>query len=870
MVVLTDEQRAIVKHYQGAAIVYAVAGAGKSTTMAHRVQYLVQEYHVNPTRILVCSFSRETVNDIKQKIDSLNVQNTSCYTFNALGRKIVQQAIKLAYIAPVDESQIEHRSNQLAMRALVELGKQLGQNFNQLDINQEDLKTFISISKGNLAYADLLAAKLPVHCLQWASQASNANAYYLKAYQIYEQIRQQQNLFTFDDQLVLAWEVLERFDDIRTWAKSCFDFVLVDEFQDVNKVQAQIADILTEDHRNYMAIGDDDQCIYEWRGADVRYILDFKKRYHAIEFIISDNFRCPAEVTLLAGQVIAKNTERHVKDLVSQRGFGGNVQLKGFNHEGGVAHYVVEEYKKYLAQNIPASDCMILVRSYSQTSMIEAKLIEEDLPYHIIGSPRFYERPEVKVLFTYLGFARQEADYHKQQNSQLSEQYIRRFAEILRQPNRYLSQQWINDFLVQGQQQQGSLVDFLANNLHLASNEASQKRLEKLVYILRELSKQLEHDAGSVVLWLVNELDYLESLKKNAAIPELGEERCQNIQALINYAQKKGNVLAFLAHLRRLHLENEQLDNTKPRLQMMSIHRAKGLEWPIVFVPCCAEEQLPSTYNDNIEEERRLLYVAMTRSKQNLHLVYAPNKKMSSFLKTVQAEQVLKTATELKELLNNSTNTVQPQQMIHLALAIKQYPLMRYLRCWWSGTTNFKQHLWQQAELALAQQQSAQLQIGQLKTQITEQNSLQQQQKDLKSMERRLLLFKARHVTVLLNQTAADNIQQQRFYFELNDSSGVIAVLNQTGQKIGIVDKQASRFPLEEVLDWSWLMATVTVGFRFSYLKRTMNVTLQLSDKLSTLKKQKEPQVPLHLQYLASESFKEDMQQLMGVLNPIV
>ena len=175
MVVLTDEQRAIVEHYQGAAIVYAVAGAGKSTTMAHRVQHLVEQYHINPTRILVCSFSRETVNDIKQKIESLGVQNTSCYTFNALGRRIVQHAIKLGYFPNFDESQIEFRSSQLSMRALVELGKQLGQNFNQLDVNQEDLQTFISICKGNLAYADLLEAKLPIHCQQWATQATNSN-----------------------------------------------------------------------------------------------------------------------------------------------------------------------------------------------------------------------------------------------------------------------------------------------------------------------------------------------------------------------------------------------------------------------------------------------------------------------------------------------------------------------------------------------------------------------------------------------------------------------------------------------------------------------------------------------------------------------
>jgi DNA helicase-2/ATP-dependent DNA helicase PcrA len=410
---LTEEQRDIVTHYQGAAIVYAVAGAGKSTTMAYRVQHLVNTHGVDPQRILVCSFSKATVNDIQQKIANLGVPRVACYTFNALGRKIVQKAVQDGFFTAFDEEHIEHRNSQLAMRALVELGKQYGKNFSQLDINQEDLQTYISVCKGNLCYANILAAKLPPHTLAYAEQAEHKNAHYLKAYQLYEQIRQQHNWLTFDDQLVLAWEALERFDSIRAWAKNSFDFVLIDEFQDVNKVQVQIADILTEDHRNYMAIGDDDQCIYEWRGADVRYILDFKKRYQAQAYIISDNFRCPAEATLLAGKVIAQNKERQPKDLVSQKGFGGGVVLQGFKNEEDSAQYVVNCYKNLLTQGTHPKDCIVLVRTYSQTSVIEAKLIQEELAYQVIGNQRFYERAEVKVLFTYLSFARQERDYQQ-------------------------------------------------------------------------------------------------------------------------------------------------------------------------------------------------------------------------------------------------------------------------------------------------------------------------------------------------------------------------------------------------------------------------------------------------------------------------
>jgi DNA helicase-2/ATP-dependent DNA helicase PcrA len=703
---LTPEQLNIVKHHQGAAIVYAVAGAGKSTTMAHRVRHLVQQHQVKPQRILVCSFSKATVSDIEQKIQGLGITGAACYTFNALGRKIVQKTVQEGYWPPFNEELIEHRNSQLAMQALVALSKQQGKNFSKLDINQEDLQNYVSISKGNLCYADLLAAQLPAHTHHLAQQAQHANTHYLTAYKLYEKIRQQHRWLTFDDQLVLAWEALERFEAIRTWAKASFDFLLVDEFQDINKVQAQIADILTESHRNYMAIGDDDQCIYEWRGANVRYILDFKQRYHAAEYVILDNFRCPAEATLLAGKIIAKNKARHAKNLVSQKGFGGHVALKGLAHEGAVAQYVVEEYRRLLTTGLTPQDCIVLVRSYSQTAVIEARLIEANLPYQVIGSQRFYERPEVRILFTYLALARQEKDYQQAQQMVMSEQYLRRFADVLRQPNRYLSQQWIDDFIRQGKYRGGSLLAFLEIQLQHIPNATTKKCLQVLWQVLHQLQHKLHDEVGGTLVWLINKLDYLDSLKKSAATPELGEERCQNVHALINYAQKKGTVLAFLEHLRGLYLADTQQTDNKAKLHIMSIHRAKGLEWPVVFVPCCSHTQLPSVYNNNIEEERRLLYVALTRTKQYLYVLYAPQKTgMSVFLREVDAKKIMADALQLQAIFNTQAmSDLRSQDVLFVAKALQHYPLERYIHYWWHKDNVTARAIWQQKIASIEQE----------------------------------------------------------------------------------------------------------------------------------------------------------------------
>lgn len=870
---LTDEQQRIVRHEQGPAIVYAVAGAGKSTTLAHRVARLVKELSVDPARILVCSFSRETVGDIRAKIEALGVAGTHCVTFNALGRRMVQKAVSLGHWPAFDEKEIEHKPAQLAMRALIELGRRQGKNFATLDLNPEDLQTWISICKGNLRYPRLDKAALPPEGLKVATEARHPdNAHYLDAYRIYEELRLQTRALTFDDQLLLGWEALVRFPDVRAAFTQAYDYVLVDEYQDVNLVQVQLADILTERHRNFMAIGDDDQCIYEWRGAAVRFILDFRDRYNATEYTISDNFRCPAEATLLAGKVIAANRDRHPKDLVSQKGFGGTVVLKGFASDNDLAGHVIDTYRAHLANGGSPKEAIVLVRSYAQTPAIEARLIEHGLPYRVIGSQRFYERPEVRTLFTYLGYARQEREIARGKGLP-SEQYTRRFADVIRTPNRFLSNDWINRIRDQSVLQQESVLTLIERGFYEVPNEGARKKLLRFVQVIRALQQKLEDNAADVLFWLVTELDYLDYLQKSAGVAELGEERCKNVRALVHYARSRGRVGEFLEHIRHLHVEESESDSSLPALHLMSIHRSKGLQWPLVLVPSCADDQLPGSA-ENQEEERRLLYVAMTRTQRELHLLHAPQDKISRFLEQAGAQEVLVHADMLRRTLSRTEGSFTADDAVNLALGMRLYPLTRYLQVWWRPDTGQARAVNQQLHLALQRQSAAILQVEQFKTRLAAAEAAKPAVDEAtarwRSLERRLFLFRERYVNVVLHGEPPEDEYAGRI-FRFEEREGQIRVrLGEGGKVIGRVDAKHSKFPVDQVHCWDWVEGEPPgSGHRLSMSRRSLFLKLRSVREPDLMTGQAVPRPeppPLSVQYVASSQFNEDLARLQGAL----
>jgi DNA helicase-2/ATP-dependent DNA helicase PcrA len=384
---LTDQQQAIVDHDYGPALVFAVAGAGKTTAAVHRVERLVRERLFAPEKILATSFSRATVEDLRRALDRWpSCTRVSARTLHGVGFGLIRRATQRGYLHNVrlntdedPETLLRHllyRTVALARQRRVDYAEELE------NLDPDDFLSYLGRCKGNLEYADLAVSALPPLGLRIARQAEGPPGleWYLDLYRLFEEVRMEGGHITFDDMLMLGWELLVRYPDLLGEAQGLYECVLVDEFQDVNLAQSEILDLITARHRNYMAIGDDDQTIYEWRGADSQFILDFEQRYRATKYLITDNFRCPASQVVLANEVIRHNRRREPKRLQLTRGFDGQafVHVHPDRYEMGRA--LVAEIQAALAEGFRPDDITVLVRIYAQTPPVEQGLIEARIP----------------------------------------------------------------------------------------------------------------------------------------------------------------------------------------------------------------------------------------------------------------------------------------------------------------------------------------------------------------------------------------------------------------------------------------------------------------------------------------------------------
>ncbi|WP_036270099.1 ATP-dependent helicase, partial [Meiothermus rufus] len=675
---LTDEQRAIVAHDQGPALVFAVAGAGKTTALVHRLERLVRERVFESRKILATSFSRLAVEDLRRALARWpHTQGVQLSTLHALGYRIVRKAAAegLLLLKRGWEEGLEQALLQRALRRARDLKLPWAPELENLE--SEDFLSYVGACKGNLQYADLKAAGLPPEALKVASQASAPREleWYLELYRLLEQVRQEEGLLTFDDMLLLGWEVLVRHPDILQTVQKAFQAVLVDEFQDVNLAQSELLDLITRPHRNYMAVGDDDQTIYEWRGASPRFILEFAGRYRAQKYLIRDTFRCPAAQVALAARVIVHNQNRAPKQLSLTKGFVGGVHLRLEPHTPAQAQALVGEMARLLAQGRRPSEMVVLLRLYAQTPYIEQYLIEAQIPYRVVGSEPFYQRPEVRTLLAYVRLALEKP---------LGEEGRRLWLQVYNTPKRYLSRTLAES--VWQQVEQGASLVAALRAAQAGAEERVARRLEELALLFEWLEGALKRDSAHALLEALEaRLDYRRHLLRSSGFYEVGAGKAEGVRAFLEYTRDKGSVPALLQHLGQLaqeHLEGEGQD----RVSLMTIFRAKGLEWPLVFIPDCNEGTLPYSGSENLEEERRLFYVALTRSSQHTYLYAISSLPLSPFLREAEHLQVLGAVEQVGEALARPAAQLSTAQTLALALGAHKLGLERYLYRWWNSS----------------------------------------------------------------------------------------------------------------------------------------------------------------------------------------
>lgn len=640
---LTAEQRAVIDHHQGHALVFAVAGSGKSTALIERTAALIDR-GVPPRQILLTTFGRDARAELQRRLQArLGDHQVQVMTIHALASRIITVAREAGLTQMVNGPEgFGSRLFEEVRQELVQEGKRqlrelqshparqsVGgeQRFAYLrglvsawqGVSEKQFNTYLGQHKGQR----LAAPEKPENAMQHLHKR-------------FEQRRIHAQWLDHDDVINHACELLEGDHGLQQTV-SRYKQVMVDEFQDVSAAQAALLEFVTQHADCYMAIGDDDQTIYQWRGASPQMILNFEQEHMAKVYKLSINWRCPIDVTALARDMIKDNTRRAEKSMHAAVPRAG-LQIHEQSDIGMTARIIQEE----LRFGKDPEDIVVLMRTYAQSAATEERLIRAGIPYRIIGAEPFYRRAEVSAVADHVMIAQAEQRWNKgiKPSSDARKLLLSAWRRASHNPERYLKSADQQE-IISAAWGKESLTEVLRRIAKSASSSfGNRENIERVIQQLEWLQARLDHPDGSVIVQGFAQLTgWREELRKRQEGDReaSSEERIRHVEALAELI--KGHPLSELQTrlqtVRDLAQHDEKgSDAGLGRVTLMSVLRAKGLEWPVVIVPDLnaklynvrkpkngfeTEEEITAR-----EEERRLLYVALTRAKERLHLIHDP------------------------------------------------------------------------------------------------------------------------------------------------------------------------------------------------------------------------------------------------------
>jgi DNA helicase-2/ATP-dependent DNA helicase PcrA len=702
---LTPQQQLVVAHDRGPALVFATAGAGKTTTMTARIERLVRQHIFRPGEILATAFNRDAADAIKRNLKRLGVEGVQVQTLHGLGYGIVRQAGKLGLLPEASENKggfdgVERRILWAALDEARRRKVEYAAELNRLD--QDDFLSFVARCKGNLRYADLSRVELSPAARHIASQASppEDRAWYLPLFRLYEDVRRSRGWISYDDMVTSAWELLMAHSSLLKAVQSAYACLLVDEFQDVNLAQAELVELIARPHGNLMVIGDDDQTIYEWRGAQPRFILEFAQRHKAKVYFLEDNFRCRASQVALANAVIVYSPARSPKSVKLTQGFEGETVLHRPADEAAQGQAVVEQVQRALRDGRRAEGIAVLVRLFAQTAAIEACLLEAGIPYRVEGERPFYQREEAKVLLDYIRLGQIEADLlaGRPLSDDAIDEFLDLWPRLRNRPNRYLPKavgEEIGRWVAEKQQPIHTALRAFASR----SGAKGGEQMEKFAADLRWLAGQVQPEsisnrpAHTLLTELDNRLGYRGELLRASGDESLGRAKAGAIDALLQLAQGQGSVERFIRFVGQLESSHQRRKGGAELVTLTTIYRAKGLEWPVVLLPGVSEGTLPYERGESIAEERRLLYVAITRAQERLHLFAPADRPLSRFLQEADAENVLAQVGSIRHSLSLPPARWGADELQSVAGLAKGLGFYSFFAFWWSGDELYRQQM---------------------------------------------------------------------------------------------------------------------------------------------------------------------------------
>jgi DNA helicase-2/ATP-dependent DNA helicase PcrA len=616
---LNPEQRAAVEHFEGPILALAGAGSGKTRVLTNRIAHLVEEHGVDPASILAVTFTNKAAGEMRQRVRNLLGQEPAGMwigTFHSIGARLLRRHAPRLGWSPNFSIYDSDQSLREIKRAMDRL------NIPQKRWHPEAVRSAISGAKNQLVGPD-----------EYAKLAADAFTQVVAdIYPNYQNAMKEQNAFDFDDLLVKPVELFLHVPEILRVYRERFHFVLVDEYQDTNHAQYKFLELLSREHANLMVVGDDDQSIYGWRGADIRNILDFEKDFPNTRTIrLEQNYRSTGNILAAANRVIAQNTKRKGKTLRTEAGPGELLTKVESLDERDEAEWIVTEIEKRMAEDRKRTprDFVVLYRTNSQSRALEEALIRHDVPYQIIGGTRFYERREIMDVLAYLRLISNPRDAGA-------------FDRIVNYPRRGIGDTSKTTLLAWAAEQRIGPLEASARAEQIPNlRGAAANSLVAFAGLIQRYTALAAHiKVGELLEKLIEEIGLIDALREEG--PE-GDDRIENVKELVagahssaetaedaeEDAEATADFTSLDIFLQRVALiaDVDKHDPEANAVTLMTLHNAKGLEFPFVFIAGLEDGLFPlaRAYDepDLLEEERRLFYVGITRGEEKVYLTFA-------------------------------------------------------------------------------------------------------------------------------------------------------------------------------------------------------------------------------------------------------
>ena len=636
---LNKEQKEAVLHTEGPLLLLAGAGSGKTRVLTHRVAYLIDEMGVNPWNILAITFTNKAAQEMRERVDQIagfGADQVWVATFHATCMRILRRHIdRLGY-----DSNFTIYDTDDQKSVIKQVCKRL--NIDTKMYKERTLLSEISSTKDEL---------VDVREFEVKSVGDYKKSVIAKVYREYQETLKKSNALDFDDIIVKTVELFKSCPEVLYNYQERFKYIMVDEYQDTNTAQFELIRRLADGYRNLCVVGDDDQSIYKFRGANIRNILDYEKVYPDAKVIkLEQNYRSTQNILDAANAVIRNNRGRKEKALWTEKGAGSRVHFRQFDNAYEEAEYIADDIAdKVKNDGIAYADCAVLYRTNAQSRLLEERMVVEGIPYHVVGGVNFYARQEIRDILAYL----------KTIDNGRDEVALRRIINV---PKRSIGAASLEKVADYAQMKDITLFDALCEADQIKGLGRAETKIRGFVNLIEVLRSGLSsYTLPDLIKSLLERIDYAEYLRDQDE--ESAEDRLGNVDELITKAaayeetHDEPSLSEFLEEI-MLVADIDNVENGDNRVLLMTLHSAKGLEFPVVYLAGMEDGLFPSFMtiaSDDpleIEEERRLAYVGITRAKEDLTLTCAKSRMLRG---ETQYNPVSRFVREIpKELLDNT------------------------------------------------------------------------------------------------------------------------------------------------------------------------------------------------------------------------